>query len=184
MNIRKLESGRLRILALLALSMLFVIAISWLAPQRTHAEDVNNGTIKLTQGETRQLRAAIADAPQINWASSNTNVCAAINSSGLIQAIGGGTCTVSASVAGKRFLWTVKVTPLKLNKTELVLLPRRQGFDLNLNYNSSVDAWGGGTWNVTDSNSSAYGINGHTYSIIVSRSGNEYTIKVKDLGEI
>ena len=134
MNIRKLESGRLRILALLALSMLFVIAISWLAPQRTHAEDVNNGTIKLTQGETRQLRAAIADAPQINWASSNTNVCAAINSSGLIQAIGGGTCTVSASVAGKRFLWTVKVTPLKLNKTELVLLPRRQGFDLNLNY--------------------------------------------------
>ena len=84
---------------------------------------------------------------------------------------------------GETITWTVKVT----SDTFGLVLEGNTGetyLDLNLNYNSSVDAWGGGTWNVTDSNSSAYGINGHTYSIIVSRSGNEYTIKVKDLGEI
>lgn len=148
MNTRKLESSRLHVLAMLALSVLVVIAVSWLAPQRAHADDVNNGTIKLIQGETKQLRAAIADAPQINWSSSNTNVCAAINNSGMIQAIGGGTCTVSASVAGKRFFWTVKVTPLKLNRTELMLLPRRQGFDLNLN---SKKANRGASWSSSHS---------------------------------
>lgn len=134
MNYRKPESRSCHILAMLALSIFFVIAISFLTPHIAHAGDVNNGKINLTQGDTKQLRVQIADAPKIDWTSSNTRVCAAINSSGLIQAIGPGTCTIFASVPGQRYFWTIKVNPLRLNKSSLVLLPRRQGADLNLTY--------------------------------------------------
>jgi hypothetical protein len=84
---------------------------------------------------------------------------------------------------GESITWTIKVTSANFG---LVLEGNKESsyLDLNLSYSSSNDAWGGGTWTVTDYDRTAYGINGHTYTILVSRSGNEYTIKVTDLGEI
>ncbi|MBQ4378110.1 MAG: glycoside hydrolase family 43 protein [Treponema sp.] len=84
---------------------------------------------------------------------------------------------------GETITWTVKVTSDIFG----LVLEGNTGstyLDLNLNYNSSADAWGGGTWSVTSSDNEAYGINGHTYTIKVSRSGNVYTITVTDLGSV
>ena len=170
MNYRKLESGRFRILAVLAFSMLILIAMSCLMSRMAHADDVNNGTIKLTQGETKQLTAAIADAPQISWTSSNPAVCATVNTSGLIQAVGQGTCTISAAVQGKRIFWTVKVNPLKLNKTSVVLLPRRQGVDLNLNYKKADR---GASW--SSSHPSVASVNGKGSVVGLSPGTSEIT---------
>ena len=84
---------------------------------------------------------------------------------------------------GESITWTVKVTSSSFG----LVLEGKTGetyLDLNMSYNSSADAWGGGTWAVTSSDNDAYGINGHTYTITVSRNGNVYTISATDLGAV
>lgn len=132
MNMRThTEKGRLSILHVLFLAVLIAFAASLIIPNRVHADQKKN-TVKINQFETKQLKLMVADAPKVDWSSSDIKVCV-VNNSGLIQAVGGGKCTITASVAGQNYNWTVTVTPLKLNKTSLYLLRYREGETLSVN---------------------------------------------------
>ena len=65
---------------------------------------ISNTTLSMDTGDTTQLSAAInpgdATNQSISWQSSDVNVVT-VNSSGLVQAIGSGNTTVSASIDGK-----------------------------------------------------------------------------------
>lgn len=139
---RERNKIRLSIPMILALSLLIVFTLGLFAPRSVRAEDKTYGTVKLKQGDTKQLKLMFADAPKVLWSSSNTNVCV-VNNSGFVQTLGGGNCTVTAVVAGNTFRWPIQVTPLKLNKTSLQLVTRRKGFALTLN---SKNARNGAQW--------------------------------------
>lgn len=132
MRTEKQVFRRFNIPAMMIFFFLFLFSVGLLVPHPAFA-DTNQGTVKMKQMDTRQLRAAIADAPRIDWSSSNTGVCVMLNQSGLIQAVGGGSCTITAVGGGKTLRWTIKVTPLQLKQTSLTLMPRREGAALKLN---------------------------------------------------
>ena len=136
MNVRKqMSRSRLSVLPVLLLVVLMAFAVSLIHAGTAHAAD-DKKTVKLNQFETKQLKLMVADAPQVNWSSSDIKVCV-VSNSGLIQAVGGGKCTITATVPGvSTSKWTVDVTPLKLNKTSLYLVRQREGEALSVNIKS------------------------------------------------
>ncbi len=86
--------------------------------------------------------------------------------------------------ASSSITWTVTVT----SDTYGLVLEGTNGtnyLDLNLNYSSSSDAWGkGSSWSMSTYDSSAYGVNGHTYTITVTSdsSGSSFNVTVIDKG--
>ena len=69
MRTEKQVFRRFNIPAMMIFFFLFLFSVGLLVPHPAFA-DTNQGTVKMKQMDTKQLRAAIADAPRIDWSSS------------------------------------------------------------------------------------------------------------------
>lgn len=160
----------MRVLITLVLSMLLVFAVGFQVSHMAAASEtekpapqpekktITKETVNMIQFNTKQLKAGTpAAGTQIQWSSSNINVCV-VSPSGLVQAVNGGNCTITAVNQNITYKWPVKVTPLKLNKTSLTLIRRRPGETLSLNNKNAKNAtsWSSSNSSVASVNSKGY----------------------------
>ncbi len=150
-----------KMIMLLAAMLIMIVAGSF-SSNIARADEapvvISKKKLKLKQFATEQLSLKNTDGSTVVWSSNNTNVARVDSASGLVTAVGGGRCTVYANYKGDNYNCTVKVTPLKLNKTELTLVVRREGFQLKLNNKkmNKVVSWTSSRPSVASVSSSGY----------------------------
>jgi lysophospholipase L1-like esterase len=198
MRKNKAANPGLRVLITLVLSMLLVFAVGFQVSHRAAASEtekpapvpekktITKETVKMIQFNTKQLKAGTpAAGTQIQWSSSNINVCV-VSPSGLVQAVNGGSCTITAVNQNTTYKWPVKVTPLQLNKTSMTLIRRRPGETLSLNNKNAKNAtsWSSSHTSVATVNSSGYVTPHAAGSAVISAKWNGVTltctVQVKD----
>ena len=189
---------RMRVLITLVLSLLLAFSVGFQVSHMAAASEtekpnpqpekktVTKDTVNMIQFNTKQLNAGTAaSGTQIQWTSSNINICV-VSPSGLVQAINGGNCTITAVNQNTTYKWPVKVTPLKLNKTSLTLIRRRSGESLSLNNKNAKNAtaWSSSNNSVATVSNSGYVTPHSTGSAVISAKWNNVTlnctVQVKD----
>lgn len=157
---------------------------------------VEKKAVTLIQFDTKQLSIKNPNA-SVKWTSSDPGVCT-VNNGGLIQAVGGGSCTITAVKETTKqtkkqtikqivtYKWPVKVTPLSLNITKLMLIRRRQGETLSLNNKNALHAT---SWSSSDSDVASVSKSGYVAphsegTAVITATWNDVTlsctVQVKD----
>lgn len=129
----------IRLFVILILPFLFSCTEKEPEPQVIPVESVSlsQTTASLTIGKTVQLSASVSPSSatnkEITWSSSQTSV-ASVSSTGLVTAVGEGSATITAMAGGKKAECVttvtkpvIKVSGIKLDKTELTLFEGKEG---------------------------------------------------------
>lgn len=155
------------------------------APKPTPAKPIKKTVVKspfsLLQFDTRQLSVKNPDV-SVKWSSSNQKVCT-VTDGGFVQAVGGGTCTISATKTNSAknsiitYSWNVTVTPLQLNTTKLTLIRMRKGAQLSLNNSNATDSavWSSSNNNIASVSGSGFVTPHATGTAVISAKWNNAT---------
>ncbi len=163
MKVRENNRLLLHKMIMLLAAVIMIIAAGSLASHSAWADEdetpakLSKTKVTIKQFNSKQLSMKNTDGSSVVWSSTNTGVARVDKSSGLVTAVGGGSCKVIANYKDKNYTCTVKVTPLKLNQTSLTLVVRREGFQLKLN-NKSLNgvSWSSSRSSVATVSSSGY----------------------------
>lgn len=126
-------------------AVLLLLTLGWsgTAVHAAAAKKVKLSDKKLTLVQYDTYRLTLKNKPKgrIAWTSTNKQV-AKVSRKGLVTAVGAGKCRIKATIKGKTYKCTVKVTALTLSDSELTMVPHRQKrITLNTTNQKVVPVW-------------------------------------------
>ena len=134
-----LTGKRRTVLQRVIFAWFILVMLTMMLTNTAYAAKISQKKVTLLQYTSKKIKVNGVPAKQVTWTSSDPDV-AAVKTNGTIKALGAGSCKIIGRYKKKQYICQVKVQPLKISRTELTMVRKRQA-KLVLNNTKIKPVW-------------------------------------------